>query len=195
MSSSIPSGLVASCWPVLPGVWSESNLAEVLILINWGYARIGEQNLAGTAGVCVESGDSTLFGCCNPFHGNVGEGAQNLKNLHRSYLGAELNSFLACQHRKHLKVVRCPTETKRSSNACDPTGVAGRLAARGLFAARLGVHRTQHGQAHSVCWMEEHLPLSPASFGKYVSSIKELLRLEELGESIGMPLPVRGGVP
>ena len=79
LSSSIPFGLVASCWPVLPGVWSESNLAEVLILINWRYARIGEQNLAGTAGVCVESGDSTLFGCCNPFHGNVDEGAQTLR--------------------------------------------------------------------------------------------------------------------
>ena len=55
VSSSIPSGLVASCWPVLPGVWSESNLVEVLILINRRYARIGEQNLAGTAGVCVEN--------------------------------------------------------------------------------------------------------------------------------------------
>ena len=28
VSSSIPSGLVASCWPVLPSVWSVSNLVE-----------------------------------------------------------------------------------------------------------------------------------------------------------------------
>ena len=39
------------------------------------------------------------------------------------------------------------------------TGEARRLAARGLFAARLCVYRAQHGQAHSICWMGEPLPL------------------------------------
>ena len=38
-------------------------------------------------------------------------------------------------------------------------GVAGILAARGLFAARLCVYRTRHGRADSVVSMEEPLPL------------------------------------
>ena len=54
VSSTIPSGLVASCRPVLPS------------------ADIGEHNLAGTAGVCVDS-------CYNPFRGIVCDGARTLR--------------------------------------------------------------------------------------------------------------------
>ena len=41
----IPSGLVASCWPVLSSVWSESILVEVLTLMNRRFARIGGQGI------------------------------------------------------------------------------------------------------------------------------------------------------
>ena len=67
---------------------------EVLILMNRRYARIGEQNLAGTAGVCVESEWlHRRFGCCNPFRGNVSEGVQNFENMHRSCLESGVKFF------------------------------------------------------------------------------------------------------
>ena len=108
--------------------------------------------------------DSTLFGCCNPFRSNVGEGAQNLKNLHRSYLGAELNSFLACQTENISRSFAAPRKTKRSGNACDPTGVAGRLAARGLFAARrVYIGRNIDKRIRSVGWRNTFRFHRPAS--------------------------------
>ena len=100
-------------------------------------------------------------GCCNPFRGNVSEGVQNLENMHRSCLEGGVVSFSCLSATENISgSFAAPRKTVKTTKQrlWPNSDVAGRLAARGLFAARLCVYRTQHGQAHSVCWMEEPLP-------------------------------------
>ena len=111
--------------------------------------------LAGTAGVCVESEClHCKFGCCNPFRGNICEGVQNLGNMHRRCLESEA-AFLSCLSAMEniSGSFAAPRKTVKAlkQRLWPNAGVAGRLAARGFFAARLCVHRTQHdSEWHSM---------------------------------------------
>ena len=141
MSCTIPSSLVASCWPLLPGVWSKSNLVEVLILMNRRYPRI--------------EGRGILPGL------QVGKIYQ--KRTLRTCIGvawrAELYPLLACQQLAPQKTVKTIRQ-RLWPNA----GVTEGLAARGLFAARLCVCKTQHRKhIRSVGWRNPFRCERPAS--------------------------------
>ena len=85
-------------------------------------------------------------GCCNPFRGNISEGVQNLGNMHRRCLESEA-AFLSCLSatENNSGSFAAPRKTVKAlkQRLWPNAGVAGRLAARGFFAARLCVYRTQ----------------------------------------------------
>ena len=164
VSCTIPSGLVASCWPVLPGVWSESILVEVLILMNQKYARIGGRGILPALLVYVwKVSDSTVDSAVAIlFAATYVRACRTLRTCIGVAWRAELYPFSCLSVTENISgSFAAPRKTvKTIKQRLRPNaGVAERLAARGLFAARLCVYGTQHGQAHSVCWMEEPLPL------------------------------------
>ena len=163
VSCTIPSGLVASCWPVLPGVWSESILVEMLILMHRRYARIGGRGiLPGLLVYVWKVSDSTVDSAVAIlFVATYVRACRTLRTGIGVAWRAELYPFPACQQLKTSQGRSQPRgkAVKTIKQRLWPNaGVAGRLA-KSLFAARLCVYRTQYGQAHSVCWMEELLPL------------------------------------
>ena len=102
VSCTIPSGLGASCWPVLPGVWSESILVEVLILMNRRYARIGGRGILPGLQVHVwKVSDSTVDSAVAIlFVATYVRACRTLRTCIGVAWRAELYPFLACQQLK-----------------------------------------------------------------------------------------------
>ena len=127
VSCTIPSGLVASCWPVLPGVWSESILVEVLILMNRRYARIGGRGiLPGLLVYVWKVTDSTVDSAVAILLVATHVWAcRTLRTCFGVARRAELYPFLACQQLKTSQGRAQPRKRpcRRSSNACGPTRV------------------------------------------------------------------------
>ena len=167
VSCTIPSSLVASCWPLLPGVWSKSNLVEVLILMNRRYPRIeGRGILPGLQVYVWKVTDSTIDSAVAILF--VAKYIKkNLEKMHRSCLEGGVVSFACLPATENISwSFAAPQKTVKTirQRLWPNAGVTEGLAARGLFAARLWVYKTQHRKhIRSVGWMNPFRCERPAS--------------------------------